>query len=299
MALAVMSMIQHCCGGLPKSQSSHTRAKCSWVLTSPGPALALRPLRPSSSCRQQGPGWPLAAHPRFPESADLLTEDSILSPCIRMFPTVQASNEAALCLLPATVLISGTTTRRMCLQPGPHRLRPVRYEGHACTCASCSFRGSVAGAPRVGLSRWTVAQRREVPPTEMLTVSTDLPAHTAIPRTFMRRLAQVPASQLPMVDKTPAKYLGANTSLIGEYLLKPLEIRKARASAVAQTPDLRVARPFGLTTRLGEPGEAYPVRTWLLSWNRAIQNPNTSPSVSRRDIMWACSLLPDTRSIDI
>ena len=30
----------------------------------------------------------------------------------------------------------------------------------------------------------------------------------------------------PWVDTRPAKYLGAHTSLIGEYLLKPLEIRK-------------------------------------------------------------------------
>ena len=28
----------------------------------------------------------------------------------------------------------------------------------------------------------------------------------------------------PWVDTGPAKYLGAHTSLIGEYLLKPLEI---------------------------------------------------------------------------
>ena len=42
---------------------------------------------------------------------------------------------------------------------------------------------------------------------------------------------------------------------LGEYLLEPLEIRKPRASAEARTPDLRVHRPFGLTTRLREPGE--------------------------------------------
>ena len=60
------------------------------------------------------------------------------------------------------------------------------------------------------------------------------------------------------VDTSPAKYLGANTSLIGEYLLKPLNTQKARASAVARTPHLQVHRPFGLTTRLGEPGEDSP-----------------------------------------
>ena len=117
----------------------------------------------------------------------LLTEDSILSPCMHVFSTVQALYEAALCLSPATILISGTT-KRMRFQPGPHRLRLMNHEGHACTCASCSLRGSVAGAPRVGLSRWTVAQRREVPPIEMLIVRTDLPAHTAIPRTLLQHL---------------------------------------------------------------------------------------------------------------
>ena len=65
----------------------------------------------------------------------------------------------------------------------------------------------------------------------------------------------------PWVDTRPAKYLGANTSHIGEYLHKPMEIQKTRACAVARTPDLRVHRPFGLTTKLGEPGEGHKYAT--------------------------------------
>ena len=59
----------------------------------------------------------------------------------------------------------------------------------------------------------------------------------------------------PWVDMRPAKYLGVHTSLIAEYLLKPLEIRKSCASAVARTPDIRVQRPFVQITRLGELGQ--------------------------------------------
>ena len=49
----------------------------------------------------------------------------------------------------------------------------------------------------------------------------------------------------PWLDPRPAEHLGAHTSLVGEYLFEPLAIRKTSASAVAQTPDLRVHRLFG------------------------------------------------------
>ena len=46
-------------------------------------------------------------------------------------------------------------------------------------------------------------------------------------------------------------------SLVSTYVvyLNPWKSKKTRASAVARTPDLWVHRPFGKTTRLGEPGE--------------------------------------------